>query len=690
MAQSVEQIKTVEQTSQEFPPLEITPDSEGKMNTVRLDGDARFPSVDGHVESSQLDKGSAIAEGGLFGLSDSEVFSDKGITVENLAQESDLYKIARRFGKDAAESVAVLATPAGYVYKTSEKSSTALVHMNKSGASILGTAENPSGVLIPTEEDELLVVKREVADALVQNPENHDSIIEMMNELNVPYFNIETSQALADAMLIEADNRAKERNLKISETRSRRKAGKKTVQADQPGPVGESREQKNESQQDGRPEEEAKAVTPFDVRNGKRLKTTSEVVNEAAAGTTASAEEAPFDKDAPVVLEDWQRAIPTLADRRPREHGPKDNVSLRTEAMEEYQDKLDRERGFRIINNRKLGRAAVAASPETVIKMTENGVDLDTEQRPDEGRPETAESAADTEEIEPVIDPAIEAAEYKLMVLEETIKEIRRRKLREKWAVKYMIEYYEQLDKLKALRHETDEPEQDPEGGADTEPAVTEEMLATSEETSSDAPETEAAPAPKKLWDRMKDRTNDLLIKAGTQANAALFMLGNRIRKPDQKTGESEAEYNERLRKRGAVMTVALGVAATAAATWAITSGDNETTQTVINKPSTLDNAGSAGIELQDTTTSFAETLKGTEVGTIDPGEGLFDTFNQLGITDANEQYKLLHNNQMMLELRNEDFTYLGSDGWRIKMPEGGKTPDKVLQIIAKYTQPNQ
>lgn len=646
MAQQVEQINSTEQSIQTLPKIEIIPDSEGKMNHVCVDGDASFPSVDGYIQSGQLEAGTAIAEGGLFALSDTDIFADKNITASNLAQESNPYKIAARFEKDSKKGgagAAVYATPAGYVYATSPESGKSIAHISETGSMLLGDEAQRAGVVVPLEGDRLVIADTAVAETLAHYPERFNDVIDMVNSAELPYFVVETSAPLADAMQLEADRRQKARNLKQAESRGRTTSAKKSVQTEAPIPATAADEQKTDT--------------------------------SATEGEGVPVTETAHPKPTKPSHENWQRAIPTLENRRPREHGPKDNISLRTEAMEEYQDKLDRERGFRIIDRRKIGRAALDVQSKTTIKLTENGVDLDTEQRPEEGRPEAA----------PVIDPAVEAAEYKLMVLEETIKEIRRRKLKQKWIDKYQAEYDVQLKKLKALRHETDDQP------TEVIPAV------TPESQSNDTTETETTPT-KSLWRRMEDRVDDMLAKASAHANSTLFFIGSRIRKPEQKTTESENEYNERIRKRGAVITAGLGIVATAATAWALTSGDNETAQGITATSPAAAGGGEAAKAAAETAAltesvdiaAHAEALKQSEVGAVSAGEGLLETFTEMQITDPNEQYALLHNNQLMLELRDANFTYLGSDGWRIKMPEGGRTPDEVLKILAKYTHQNQ
>lgn len=75
------------------------------------------------------------------------------------------------------------------------------------------------------------------------------------------------------------------------------------------------------------------------------------------------------------------------------------------------------------------------------------------------------------------------------------------------------------------------------------------------------------------------------------------------------------------------------------------------------------------------------------EASTVSSGEGLYQQFGQMGITDPNAQYALLHNPDLMNELYNQGFVYPDASigGWGINMPAGGVMPQTALDTIARY-----
>ena len=71
----------------------------------------------------------------------------------------------------------------------------------------------------------------------------------------------------------------------------------------------------------------------------------------------------------------------------------------------------------------------------------------------------------------------------------------------------------------------------------------------------------------------------------------------------------------------------------------------------------------------------------------IHTGEGWLQTFSEMGITDVNEQYALLHNQDMMNELYHMGLAYPDATlgGWGINMTHDGKMPAAALDVIANY-----
>lgn len=85
---------------------------------------------------------------------------------------------------------------------------------------------------------------------------------------------------------------------------------------------------------------------------------------------------------------------------------------------------------------------------------------------------------------------------------------------------------------------------------------------------------------------------------------------------------------------------------------------------------------------------TLVESFEGTAAQTIDPGEGWYQTFAEMGVTDPNEQYNLLRGSgsyQMMSELREMGLAYPYGDSWRMYMTDTGTLPSQALEIIAKH-----
>lgn len=100
--------------------------------------------------------------------------------------------------------------------------------------------------------------------------------------------------------------------------------------------------------------------------------------------------------------------------------------------------------------------------------------------------------------------------------------------------------------------------------------------------------------------------------------------------------------------------------------------------------------------ELQPETTAgsapnpaaHVESLDGTPAQRIDNGEGWYQTFTEMGITDPNQQYNLLHGSgsyQMMTELQQMGLAYPYGNSWRIYMTDTGMMPSQALEIITKH-----
>lgn len=75
------------------------------------------------------------------------------------------------------------------------------------------------------------------------------------------------------------------------------------------------------------------------------------------------------------------------------------------------------------------------------------------------------------------------------------------------------------------------------------------------------------------------------------------------------------------------------------------------------------------------------------DASTVSLGEGWYQTFGEIGITDSSQQYALLHNPALMQELTNQGLAYPDATlgGWGINMTADGKMPVESLKLIEDY-----
>lgn len=73
----------------------------------------------------------------------------------------------------------------------------------------------------------------------------------------------------------------------------------------------------------------------------------------------------------------------------------------------------------------------------------------------------------------------------------------------------------------------------------------------------------------------------------------------------------------------------------------------------------------------------------------VSAGEGWYQTFSEMGITNAHEQLNLLNNNTLMTDLANRGLAYrdVAAGGWGMNMTPDGKMPKAALDLIRAYAQ---
>ncbi len=190
------------------------------------------------------------------------------------------------------------------------------------------------------------------------------------------------------------------------------------------------------------------------------------------------------------------------------------------------------------------------------------------------------------------------------------------------------------------------------------------------------------------IWNRISKRSSELYLKAGTTFGIGMYKLGNMIPKPTQETDETNEAFEKRVKRRG--MYKVVGLVAVAAAL----------TVTVLAAKHGLDHSSGAqhGSDINDGfkpghyngTLDSQDLIKppvtvpaGPEFSpdalNVTRGEGWYQTFKEMGVTNATEQANLL----------NKVGPQLQDLGWAYPMPGGswgishsGQIPSSVLELI--------
>lgn len=161
-----------------------------------------------------------------------------------------------------------------------------------------------------------------------------------------------------------------------------------------------------------------------------------------------------------------------------------------------------------------------------------------------------------------------------------------------------------------------------------------------------EAPEGDSEPLDEEkqsIWNRAKDRSKGLFAKAGAFTSTTLFRIGNRMPTPKRKHEETNEQFEKRTRRIGAIKLVG-AVAIIAAGVFAMKLGLDG--PDIDNAPSIGNADGGAGPDgyVPEQAAPVIETAPAfsPEASNVEPGEGWYQTFNEMGITDSTEQANLL------------------------------------------------
>lgn len=194
---------------------------------------------------------------------------------------------------------------------------------------------------------------------------------------------------------------------------------------------------------------------------------------------------------------------------------------------------------------------------------------------------------------------------------------------------------------------------------------------------------------PESIWQRVSKKTSDLYYKAGVYVGKAMFAAGNLsfgklIAKPEMKYGENLAEYERRVKRIGMIKVLGLTVLSIVA-----THGVKDIVDSYIQNNYVPRNGTSINHAQFDSVINSSHIESTTNVNNMPDfsydafnvmsGEGIYDTMNQMGITDSAKQFEII--NKIGPELQNMGVAYPTSDGlWGFT--KAGELPREALELI--------
>lgn len=196
------------------------------------------------------------------------------------------------------------------------------------------------------------------------------------------------------------------------------------------------------------------------------------------------------------------------------------------------------------------------------------------------------------------------------------------------------------------------------------------------------------------IWQKVKAKTSDLYYKAGMYAGRAMFAAGSFsagkfMAKPEMKMGENLAEYERRVRRIGMVKVIGLTVLSIVAVHGVKDMIDNFSQSSSVNNEGVLkidhsqfDNAINSNPLPSDINNQIPDF--NFDAYNVIPGEGFYETMNQMGITDTAKQFDIIQ--RIGPQLQDMGVAYPMSDGsWGIT--SSGQLPKAALNLIWNNSQ---
>lgn len=192
-------------------------------------------------------------------------------------------------------------------------------------------------------------------------------------------------------------------------------------------------------------------------------------------------------------------------------------------------------------------------------------------------------------------------------------------------------------------------------------------------------------PEKKSIWKKILDKVSKTRASIYTGAGMTVLGLGKLMSGPEPRDGETREDYEKRAKKYGRRVllgTVAV-VGAVIATKFAVdhistgggSAGGNVSPEATPGHISTPDSVDSV-IPAPETPTPAEFS---PEAYNVVPGEGWYNTFKEMGITDATEQANLLR--KVGPQLQDMGWAYpMGESSWGISQP--GQLPNDVLELI--------
>lgn len=189
-------------------------------------------------------------------------------------------------------------------------------------------------------------------------------------------------------------------------------------------------------------------------------------------------------------------------------------------------------------------------------------------------------------------------------------------------------------------------------------------------------------------WKKIRDGLQDKYLKAATLFGRGMYAVGNVLPEQKQRENETLEAYEKRVKRIGVAKVlgfVAVSVALTYLLAEAVDSGNDAPkpgnngglppeAEAAPGHTSVLADYNAEHPEVPPAPVEFS-----SDASTVTNGEGWYNTFSEMGITDSTEQAALLQ--KVGPQLQEMGYAYpMGEASWGISQP--GQLPNDVLELI--------